>query len=92
MLGDLHDCDVWIELLPRFLAEERVRTLAYFGNEGLYPAIEPGVHTLLADRQSERVRVHEEARSMWRRLEREQFLDRLKTRFALAGTSNGGEG
>ncbi len=92
VLGDLHDCDVWIELLPRFLAEERVRTLEYFGNEGLYPAIEPGILTLLADRQSRRVRVHEEARSMWRRLEQEQFLDRLVARFAFAGTSNGGEG
>ena len=31
-LGDIHDGDMWIDTLPRFLEEEQARTLAYFGN------------------------------------------------------------
>ncbi len=83
VLGDLHDCDVWIERLPRFLEEERARTLAYFGNEGLIPGIEQGVTALLEDRRSERARLHGTALNAWNRLDQERFLEHLVKRFAL---------
>jgi len=83
VLGELHDCDVWIDRLPRFLEEERARALAYFGNEGLYPRIEPGVIALYEDRRTERVRIHGKALSAWRWLERGRFPERLLERFPL---------
>lgn len=90
VLGDLHDCDVWINLLPLFLEKERDHAMVYFGNEGLYPAIEPGVKALLANRRSERVRVHEMALDTWNRLQREHFLKGLVERFATAGNQDWG--
>lgn len=49
-LGDIHDCDVWQELLPRFLDEERERTTAYFGHAHGLARLTPGIRALADDR------------------------------------------
>ncbi len=33
-LGEIHDDDVWIEWLPKFIEKERSRTENYFGTTG----------------------------------------------------------
>lgn len=33
MLGTIHDCDVWILTLPKFLESEREKAIAYFGHD-----------------------------------------------------------
>jgi putative phosphoesterase len=83
-LGQLHDCDVWIASLPGFLEEERARTIAYFGHDGFFLRVEPGVRQLLADRIAERERLHAAALAGWEELERDRFFERLLARLALA--------
>jgi putative phosphoesterase len=83
-LGQLHDCDVWIVQLPQFLEEERLRTFAYFGHDGFFRFIEPGVRQILADRIAEHERLHAAALSCWEELERDRFVDRLIARLARA--------
>ena len=83
-LGNLHDCDVWIERLPVFLEEERARTLAYFGNDGFFRFIEPGVRRYLEDRKAARGTLHAAALAIWEELERDVVIDRLRERLAVA--------
>ncbi len=45
MLGDIHDCDMWGELLPRFTAEERQRTQDYYGHLRYFRRLIPGSNT-----------------------------------------------
>jgi len=42
-LGSLHDCDVWIALLPEFMAEEKQRTINYYGRPDPYNLLVPGL-------------------------------------------------
>ena len=42
-LGLLHDCDVWILLLPEFMEEEKQRTIDYFGRPDPYNLLIPGL-------------------------------------------------
>lgn len=43
LLGEIHDRDVWIAFLPRFIEDERQRTLDYFGNARSFKRVEPGI-------------------------------------------------
>lgn len=43
LLGEIHDCDVWQLSLPRFLEEERLRTLEYFGAEEPFQPLVAGI-------------------------------------------------
>jgi CHAD domain-containing protein len=54
LLGEIHDCDVWTELLPRFLERERKRIQAFFGTKGDSTRITPGIQAFLTDRQHQR--------------------------------------
>lgn len=59
-LGNIHDCDVWIEFLPRFLAEEHQKTVDFFGSARSYSRIVPGVNLFLQDRVDARRKVYEQ--------------------------------
>lgn len=43
LLGEIHDCDVWIAALPQFIDEERQRTVEYFGSIRPFKRLEPGL-------------------------------------------------
>jgi putative phosphoesterase len=54
ILGDIHDSDVWIEFLPKFIEEERTRTVEYFGHDRSFKQLEPGLRYLLEERHYHR--------------------------------------
>jgi len=64
-LGDIHDCDVWLELLPRFLDEERARATAYFGHARGLPRLLPGLGALEEDRRQMRETRYQEFVKAW---------------------------
>jgi CHAD domain-containing protein len=43
LLGTLHDCDVWLELLPRFLERESERSLDHHGHGREFKRLAPGL-------------------------------------------------
>lgn len=53
-LGEIHDCDVWTELIPRFLEKEQKRVLAYLGHTRPFPRLAHGVESYAAARKVER--------------------------------------
>lgn len=78
VLGNLHDCDVWVETLPRFLDEEKARTLTYFGDTQPFEALVPGVMALRDQRQRQRVKCYEEFEALWQRAQDKDVWGRLR--------------
>ncbi len=65
LLGDIHDCDVWTELLPRFAEEERARTKAYFGHSQAMRRFIPGIEHLEGERRKFRGQRYKEFVTFW---------------------------
>ena len=77
VLGNLHDCDVWVETLPQFLEEEKARTLMYFGDTQPFEALVPGVMALRDQRRQQRARHYEEFEALWQRAQDKDVWGRL---------------
>ena len=60
VLGNVHDCDVWADMLPQFLEEEKARTLAYFGSSEPFEPLVAGVTALRNERQRRREKYYRE--------------------------------
>ncbi|CAG0926338.1 hypothetical protein TFLX_00013 [Thermoflexales bacterium] len=65
LLGEVHDCDVWIGYVPWFIEKERARTLEYFGEVIPAQAFLPGLHALEEDRRQQRLRSYYMFRRFW---------------------------
>ena len=78
VLGEIHDCDVWIQFLPGFMVEERERTVAYFGTGEFFSFFEPGILELLEDRKKERERLYRAFVGQWDELRRTRFFENLR--------------
>ncbi|MCK9580372.1 MAG: CHAD domain-containing protein [Methanoregula sp.] len=79
ILGDLHDCDVWIDQITRLLLRER----SHFRSDNREKR--PGTGTLaslkvfLQDRENERIILHRRFRHYWESLLRIGIWDELRT-------------
>ncbi|MDR2855389.1 MAG: CHAD domain-containing protein [Methanomicrobiales archaeon] len=85
LLGDLHDCDVWIDFIPSFLEYEKDRALDYFGNDAFISLIRPGILFLLEDRIKERERIHTELVPYWNELLQDEFFGSLSEHVQKSG-------
>jgi len=78
LLGDLHDCDVWIGSIPGFLRDEEERSRAFFGDDRHFTGILPGIRAVMEDRRQERVHLHETCLTFWRDLSFHGYWERLR--------------
>jgi CHAD domain-containing protein len=76
-LGEIHDCDVWIESLPYFLETERVFTIDYFGHTRSYNRIVPGIMVYHENRQSTRQRIYQEFVLSWDSMQKKRIWGHL---------------
>lgn len=65
-LGEIHDCDVWQEFLPRFLAEERQRVIDFTGSDRSYKRLVPGITYFARDRRTARDAMYAQFTQEWR--------------------------
>jgi CHAD domain-containing protein len=65
MLGNIHDCDVWIAFLPLFTGEEKQRILDFYGHARPFLPLQPGIRFLQENRQLERHLQYEEFVQNW---------------------------
>lgn len=65
LLGDIHDCDVWLAYLPDFIEKEGQRTEAYFGHRRPMKRIIPGIVSFTHEREETRERRTIEFVSFW---------------------------
>ncbi len=77
LLGEVHDCDVWLANLDRFAAEERERIESLFGHVGPFLRLQAGIDHLRQERQGRRRQMFDELVAYWEVLRRESFWERL---------------
>ncbi len=76
-LGEIHDCDVWEQLLDRFLVEERQRMLDYYGHDRPLSFLKPGLEFLREQRKASRDRIFVELVERWTEMETSGFWDEI---------------
>jgi CHAD domain-containing protein len=64
-LGVLHDLDVWIESLPKFVEKERARTVEFFGYAKPFESTLPGIEQLEKFCKHERCKIFQEFVNEW---------------------------
>ena len=78
LLGDIHDCDVWIHDLPQFLQDECDRTLVYFGHVEPFAPLVPGILALQHNRQQYRMQRYQEFVRFWNEAQEQGIWKRLR--------------
>jgi CHAD domain-containing protein len=78
LLGEVHDCDVWIGYVPWFVEHERSRTLRYFGEAVPAQAFLPGLYALEEDRRQQRLRSYYIFRRFWELTQEKGIWERLR--------------
>lgn len=68
LLGEIHDNDVWIAWLPKFIKKEQVRIEDYFGNKEPLSPLLPGLNHFIEDRQRVRDEDYRTFLSTWETL------------------------
>lgn len=78
LLGDLHDADMWRDVLNRFSQDERERTEAYFGHVRSYNRLRGGINYLLQEQLHRRQTIFEKLQRYWEHLENEHTWEALE--------------
>jgi len=68
MLGEIHDCDVWMDFIAQFAMEEKHRTMDYFGESGPFELIEPGLIYIGRERRQRREKTFEQLVTYWQKV------------------------
>jgi len=76
-LGEIHDCDVWVEHLGALLEKEEARIVAAFGHAGPLARLQVGIDYLREERQEQREQRFGELVCYWRELEQQGLWERL---------------
>ncbi|MBN2134072.1 MAG: CHAD domain-containing protein [Sedimentisphaerales bacterium] len=79
LLGDVHDCDVWVADIGAFMERERLRTIDHFGHPRPFLRLRPGLTLLRTERETHRRRTFADLVAYWKTLEEEGFWDQLET-------------
>lgn len=78
LLGDIHDCDVWVALVPQFMAEERARAQEYYGDVAQAEVFMPGLQALAEDRRQYRLKTYYVFRHFWELTKDMGMWDRIR--------------
>ena len=65
ILGDIHDCDVWIGFMPVFIEKEREKTKKYYGHEGPFNLLLPGMNHFMDSQIKQREKRYIEFIDHW---------------------------
>lgn len=91
-LGEIHDCDVWLGFLPRFLRSERRRTKRFFGHTRGFSRIAQGLEELLVERRAQRAALHVAFVDFWHHACGSQFWLDLRAVLVEPESSTDGAG
>lgn len=78
LLGEIHDSDVWVLYLPKFIEKERQWTLRYFGHTRIMSRLNPGINYFLKDRQDRREKMYAKFLAEWQVSKDDQIWPRLR--------------
>jgi CHAD domain-containing protein len=77
-LGEIRDCDVWLNYLPIFLENERNRVIKYFGNPRPFHRLVPGAQILQENRLSERDSLYNAFLHNWKKWHQAEIWSSLR--------------
>ena len=77
-LGKMHDDDVWVNWLPKFLENEEKRVNEYFGNTGPLKRLIPGIEHLIEDRKKSREAAYQSFLATWVTVSLENAWENLR--------------
>ncbi|MFA6455455.1 MAG: CHAD domain-containing protein [Bacteroidota bacterium] len=77
LLGEMHDCDVWLASIPVFIEEERKRTAKFYGVTTSFPRIERGLVFLTEYARQMRCRKYRAFVRLWKNAEQQQLWKKL---------------
>jgi CHAD domain-containing protein len=77
LLGDIHDCDVWLDHLDTFAVQQRDRITAMFGHAGRFLRLQPGIEYLRKDRLDHRQETFQRLVTFWGELKDRRFWEEL---------------
>ncbi len=77
LLGDVHDCDVWVQNIDELLEQERLATVRYFGHSRPFNRLKPGLLLVCEDRAEHRRQVFGELLKYWEDLDAQGFWSAL---------------
>jgi len=77
LLGEIHDCDVWVGYLQAYLEREQKQIIQLFGHAGPLERLKVGIDYLRQNRQAHRERCFQELVEYWRELNAEGFWEAL---------------
>jgi len=87
MLGDIHDCDVWLTFLPAFMDQEQCLTEDFYGHSRYFRRLVPGIRAFEANRKLAREKQYAAFVSYWQknRLQNswQSLLDAIRIPFHL---------
>ncbi len=86
LLGEVHDCDVWVEKFKEFARRESRETQVYFGNSQRFERLRHGLNYLQQERKDRRCQVFGELVTFWQELKDQGVWDRLATILEWGGT------
>jgi CHAD domain-containing protein len=78
MLGDLHDCDVWMDYLPQFMEEERAYSRDYFGNDDSFRILEPGLLHFQQYLRERRSAIYGEFIAYWKDIQEQNIWNNME--------------
>jgi len=77
-LGEIRDCDVWLNCLPNFLKKEKSRVMKYFGNPRPYRRLAPGIQMLQENRRMERELLYNAFLQNWKKWHQAEIWSNLR--------------
>jgi len=84
-LGEIHDCDVWLEDIASFAAKQRRRVVKYFGGTGPLARLQAGIDYLQRQRRQRRQDVFRELVAFWEELEQRGHWEALVATLQVGG-------
>jgi len=91
LLGEIHDCDVWVEQLDAMLQKQAKRLRSLYGHAGPLARLKAGIEYLQQERRRHRRKLFQTLVHYWERLDRKGAWDRLTRIVRSAGDQDGGK-
>lgn len=91
LLGDVHDCDVWVGELDKLLAKESRRITAKYGHPSPLARLRLGIEHLKNERREYRREVFEALVNYWQELGRQGVWEELRSMVLPPAASSAGD-
>jgi len=84
VLGEIHDCDVWVSYLPGFIEREKNRIQHYLGHTRSLKLLLPGIQYFQKNRGEERKRLFSSYQKTWRKWRKNELWLNLRRTLLLS--------